>query len=321
MSKSMEIWIIVAIVLILIGGLIFGGTMSAIKWDFKKLGTNKIETNTYEVTEKFKNISIDTESTDIIFLPSDTKDCKVVCTEEANAKHSVKVENNSLVIELENKKEWYENIGIHVGDLEMTVYLPKSEYGDLTIEVTTGDINIPEVFEFNNIDMNLTTGDVECFASGKEFLKTKVSTGDIVVKNVNTKSLLLTGTTGDMKVESVDCDGDVTINVSSGKVYMSEVECDNLDSNGTTGDATLKNVVAKSNLLVKRSTGDVSLDKSDAQSIYIKATTGNVTGSLLSDKVFTTNVTTGKVNVPKTTTGGLCEINVTTGSVNITIED
>ena len=30
MSKSMKIWIIVAIGLILIGGLIFGGTMSAI---------------------------------------------------------------------------------------------------------------------------------------------------------------------------------------------------------------------------------------------------------------------------------------------------
>lgn len=321
MGRSMNIWIIVAIVLIIVGGLIFGGTMSAIKWDFNKLGTNKIETNTYVVTEKFKCISIDTESTDIIFLPSEDKGCKVVCTEEVNAKHNVKVEDNTLVIEIENKKEWFENIGIHVGKLEMTVYLPKSEYEALSIDVTTGDVKIPEVFEFDSIDMNLTTGDVECLGSGKEFVKIKVSTGDIFIENIETNLLELSGTTGDMKVKSVVCNGDITATVSSGKLDLTDIKCKNLNTHGTTGDVALKNVVAKSNLSIKRSTGDVTLDKSDAQNIYIKATTGSVTGSLLSEKVFTTNVTTGNVNVPMSTTGGLCEIKVTTGSVNITIEE
>lgn len=321
MSKSMKIWIIIAIVLILIGGLIFGGTMSAIKWDFKKLGTNKIETNTYEVTEKFNNISINSESTDVIFMPSDNKECKVVCTEETNAKHSVKVENNTLVIELENKKEWFENIGIHVGDLKMTVYLPKSEYEALSINVNTGDIEIPEEFKFDSIDTKLTTGDIECLASGKDFIKVKVSTGDVFVKNVETKSLELSGTTGDMKMESVVCNGDVSAKVSSGKVDLNDVKCNNLNTHGTTGDVSLKNVVAKTNLSVERSTGDVTLEKSDAQDIYIKVTTGNVTGSLLSEKVFIIDVTTGQINVPHSTTGGICEIEATTGSVNITIED
>ena len=45
-----------------------------------------------------------------------------------------------------------------------------------------------------------------------------------------------------------------------------------------------------------------------------------VGGTLLSDKVFITDTTTGDVDVPKTTTGGKCEITTTTGDIEIDIE-
>ena len=37
MSKSMKIWLIVATSLILVGGIIFGGIMMALNWDFSKI--------------------------------------------------------------------------------------------------------------------------------------------------------------------------------------------------------------------------------------------------------------------------------------------
>jgi hypothetical protein len=40
---------------------------------------------------------------------------------------------------------------------------------------------------------------------------------------------------------------------------------------------------------------------------------------LLSDKVFVTKATTGDISVPNTTTGGKCEIKVTTGDIKIEI--
>jgi DUF4097 and DUF4098 domain-containing protein YvlB len=70
---------------------------------------------------------------------------------------------------------------------------------------------------------------------------------------------------------------------------------------------------------VKCTTGDIKLDCCDAGEVFLKSTTGDVTGSFLTPKVIYAKSTTGKVDVPKYTTGGLCEINVTTGDIQIEI--
>ena len=41
---------------------------------------------------------------------------------------------------------------------------------------------------------------------------------------------------------------------------------------------------------------------------------------LFSDKIFFASTDTGSVNVPKTTTGGRCEITTDTGDIDIVVE-
>ena len=72
--------------------------------------------------------------------------------------------------------------------------------------------------------------------------------------------------------------------------------------------------------MIKRSTGKVEFNQCDADTIYVKTNTGSVTGSLLSEKVFITDTDTGKVDVPKTITGGRCEITTDTGNIIISVE-
>ena len=86
-----------------------------------------------------------------------------------------------------------------------------------------------------------------------------------------------------------------------------------------TGDIDLKNVIA-SKINISATTGDISLYQCDADELYLKATTGDITGSLLSDKVFVAKSTTGDIDLPQSTTGGKCEIKVTTGDINIEIK-
>ena len=62
-------------------------------------------------------------------------------------------------------------------------------------------------------------------------------------------------------------------------------------------------------------------DSSDAAEIFVKTSTGDVSGSLLTEKVFITDTSTGKVSVPKTTTGGKCELITSTGDIKIEISD
>ena len=67
-------------------------------------------------------------------------------------------------------------------------------------------------------------------------------------------------------------------------------------------------------------TGDVTFDHSDAKSIFVETDTGDVEGTLTSEKVFITENSTGDVDVPKSITGGRCEIITDTGDIEIEIK-
>lgn len=319
MRKIMKIWLIIAASLVLIGCIIFVGVMTVLKWDFAKLSTIKYETNDYEIHEDYENIVILTNTADLVFVPSENAETSVVCYEQKNVQHSVTVKDGTLVIEVNDTRKWYEYIGINFRTPKITVYIPQGEYGSLSVKSSTGDVQISENFQFESIDISVSTGDVKNYASASESIKVKTSTGDIRVENVSAGSLDLSVSTGDVTVKSVTCAGDLKIKVSTGDTNLSDITCKNVTSNGSTGDISLQNVIAAEKISVERSTGDVKFDGSDAAELFVKTNTGNVTGSLLSEKIFFTETDTGSVDVPKTMTGGRCEIITNTGNIRISI--
>jgi len=205
----------------------------------------------------------------------------VVCVEDEKVKHSAKVQNRTLVIDTVDTRKWYDFIGISLGVPKMTVYLPQNEYNSLSIETDTGDITVPKDFSFKNIEIDGDTSDINCFASVSDILEIELSTGDIKIDNVTT-----------------------------GRLELST----------STGDITLKNVITTGSLSIETDTGDVKFKDSDADEIYVETSTGDVTGTLLSEKVFITQSDTGRIHVPKTTSGGKCEIETDTGDIKITVK-
>lgn len=319
MTKCAKTWLVLAAALILIGCMILGGVMNVLKWDLTKLSTSSYETNQYEINEIFNNISMNTDTAVIIFSLSDDENCRVECYEERNAKHSVSVEEDTLVIRVINEKSWYDHIGINFGTPKITVYLPKSEYTALSIQENTGDIEIPKDFKFEDVDISLSTGNVDCFASASGLTKIQTSTGTICVENTSAGALDLSASTGKVTVSNVTCEGNMIVRVSTGKTKLTNVACKNLTSTGSTGNIALHNVIAAETFSIKRSTGDIKFDSSDAAEIFAETDTGDVTGSLLTDKVFIAQTDTGKIDVPKTTIGGNCQIDTNTGDIKITI--
>lgn len=281
MTKTTKIWLIIATTLLLTGCIIFGGVMTVYKWDFSKLSTNKYETNKYDITDNFKNISVNVKTADIVFVASEKAKAEVVCYEQDNANHEVSVDNDTLTIKLVDERKWYEYIGINFRTPKITVYLPQGEYGNLTVSASTGDIDI---------------------------------------KNLSAENINLTVTTGEIEAKSITCNGDFKTTVSTGEVELKDVSCKNLSSNGNTGDITLKDVIAEEKFAIERSTGDVKFERCDANEIFVKTDTGDVKGSLLSDKVFITQTDTGNIDVPKTIIGGRCEITTDTGDIKITVD-
>jgi hypothetical protein len=319
MSKTMKTWLIVAASLVAIGLIAFAVIMTINGWNFTKLDTEKYKTNTYEPNKEFSNISIKTDTADIVFIPSDDEKCKVVCYEEENAKHSVSVTDGVLTINVVDTKKWYEHIGINFGTPKITIYLPEKEYSSLIIGEHTGDIEIPNDFKFESIDASVSTGDVKCYASVAKAIKIAATTGDISVSDISVGMLELSTSTGNVSVSGITCEGDVNIVVSTGKAQLTDTVCQSIISSGSTGDIFLKNVIAAEKFSIERSTGDVKFDGSDAAEIHVETDTGDVEGSLLTEKVFITKTDTGNINVPNSITGGRCEITTDTGDIKITI--
>lgn len=318
MSKEVKMWLVIATSLVLIGCIILGCALYMAEFDFKKLQTTKYETNTHEINEKFENIEIHTNTANITFLLSKNEKIEVLCFEETKEKHLVSVKENTLFIELQNNKKWYEHIGINWNSPKITLSLPKGKYGDLKIKLSTGDVKIPKHFGFKSMDIKGSTGEINSAAEVQGAVKMKTSTGGISLENISAGSLNLTVSTGKLSVSNVICKEDAKFKASTGKTILSDLKCKNLTSDADTGDLILTNVIAQGKLSAKRSTGYVKFEASDAAEIFIETDTGNVSGTLLSEKVFITESDTGFVSVPKNATGGKCEISTDTGNIRIT---
>ncbi len=303
MRKTTKTSLLIAVLLILAGGVLFVCTMAALHWDFNVLSTIRYETTTYVVTEDFQNIAINSETADILLLPSYDGNCRVVCDEETDTKYIVEVVDGTLTIEFVSDKsfsDYIRNIGINLRTPKLTLYLPKAEYKNLVIREDTGDIKLMADFRFESLDLSLHTGDVACFASVSGQLKIKTSTGNIRVENVTADILDLTVSTGDVQLENI--------------------RCNMLRTSGDTGSILLKDVIATETLSIIRTTGDVRFDGADAATIFVETDTGHITGTLLSEKRFLPQSDTGDIEVPKTSSGGKCEIITSTGDIKLTIQ-
>lgn len=321
MSKTARIWLMVAAALVVVGGLLFTGAMFLLNWDFSALSTITYATNTYDIDQQVTDITILTDTAHITLIPSDDDTITVTCQEPKNMSHTVTVEDGKLVIQAKDTRRWYQYIGIGFGSPKITVSLPRGAYGALDIHGDTGRISIPHDFSFQTVDIVNSTGHVSYGAAVVETAKIRVSTGAITVADITAGGLDLTATTGKVQVSSVVCDGDIRLQVNTGNSHLSDITCRHLTSDGTTGDIHLSDVVADGKMTITRDTGDVVFEGCDAAELTIVTDTGNVTGTLLSDKIFFTDTDTGRVEVPRSTEGGICDVRTDTGNIILAIDD
>lgn len=322
MSNGTKAALILGTVLVLIGIIGFCVAMTVNRWDFKRLNTVKYETNTYVVNDDFQDIVITSETEDISFVLSGDGTCSVICVEPDKAQHKVSVKDNALSIALEDSRNWTDNLFSFSSEVpKITVCLPKNRYGSLHIKESTGDIELPEDFSFESIDVTASTGDVKCNASASEDLQISLSTGDIRMNRVSAKNLALTVSTGHVDVTSAVCSGLFELKVSTGKTELTDIRCRSFSTEGDTGRITINGLIAEDNISLVRTTGDVKFEKCDASEIYIKTDTGDIKGTLLSEKIFFAESDTGSIKVPKTITGGRCEITTDTGDIEVSVEE
>ena len=317
MKKTTKIWLILASVLVVSGLALSMAVLEAVQWDFSALSTQPHEESSHEICEDFSSISIEGDTVDVFFVPAPDGACRVTCLKPATEKFTASVEGDTLVIETTDERAWYHNIGIFFGETAMTVYLPHTEYGALSIEGDSSDIVIPEEFFFESINIMTDTGDVKNYASAAQTIAVQTDTGDILMEKVSAAAVDCSVSTGDITLSQVAVEKDVQMDVTTGDVNADDVTCQSLISDGNTGDMLLKNVIARERFLIGRDTGYITFDGCDAAELSVTTDTGDIKGSLLTDKVFIIRTDTGDVDVPDTVSGGKCELTTDTGDISI----
>lgn len=291
-------FLISGIIFLALGLALCAGALIYTGFDFSKFDTANYQTAEHVVSESFNNIEITATETDVELKPSSDGGTKIVCVELEKVRHAVVVENGVLKITEQDDRAWYERFNIRQKSLSITVFLPSDAYNALSVESGTGDFTATAAFNF-----------VE--------LRVKTSTGNINIENARAGKAELSVSTGDITLNSVVCDGEISADVSTGNLNFTDVDCKKLVSDGSTGNINLKNVVAEESFNLKRSTGDIRFESCDAGIITVETSTGDVQGTFRTEKIFAVKTSTGKIIVPNTTFGGKCEISTSTGDIII----
>ena len=272
------------IFVIVIGALLLfvGGGLLALSIVRANASEDSLITETKEITESFSDIDVNLSETDFIIKKSADEKCSVEIVERTKVKHDVEVSDNKLTVKNNDLRQWYEKyfFNFNFKSMKITLFVPQSDFNNLSIKNDTGDTIIEDGFQFNSIKINS-------------------STGEVVLKNIKATDY-------------------INLNLSTGSISISDTTANSLKLEASTGDINLDKTVITISINIHTSTGDVHFNECDAEILDIHTSTGSVKGSLLTGKSFTTKTSTGRVDVPNTT-GGSCNIETSTGDIVISI--
>lgn len=332
--------VIVAVALIIVGAVLAGCSLWGMDgvWDMLS-GKNNMVTTQDTITGEFTNIDIDVFWLDVELLPSPDGTCYYKATTYDSRPCTVTVENGTLMVRQQDNRKWHQHVGINWNDTILQLYLPKGAYEQLTFNGSTSNLSVASGFQFQNITVVNSTGDIRLVGVAAKTISATTSTGNVDISQVKCDNLSISTTTGYCQLETLNVAEKLLATSSTGGKFLNKVDCGSLSITGTTGDTRLNNVKVSADAQMESTTGDWKLynvtvsgdakmesdtgdwefNRFDAANITIDTDTGDVEGTLLSDKIFFVDTDTGDVEVPRTTTGGKCEITTDTGDIEIEI--
>ncbi len=320
----MKIAIIIAIILIVVGIVICAVSLFSAGFDFKKLSTQKLVTETHTVSEDFTNILIKTNVADVTLVLSEDGECKIDSNLSEKFKVFTTVEDGTLSIAVKDMRKWYEHISMNFFGFEdevITVYLPRAELGSLGISTNTGDVHAPSNLSFSSVNVKANTADVSIYSQVTGDVQILTDTGDIKLEGTNPQNVTLKVDTGDIKAGLIAAQGSINISSDTGDIKLYDTRAKELKIKSNTGDTQLNNVMLTDTVNIKTNTGDVEFSGFDASGIKIVTNTGDVRGSLLTPKLFVVKSDTGREIYPTDSfSEQRCEINSNTGDIKVSIE-
>ncbi len=330
MKKTVKIALIVSATLILSGLLILFAVLWSLSFDFSKLdytAYNNVEYKVmvYDVDYDFNDIYIDETSLDIKFdLTSEEKPYVRVMAQE-NIRHQVYVENEKLIIKRADNTSINSVWGINIAKQTpcLTVYLPKKNFENLTINSTSGDIFIYENknFSFKNCEISANSSDVDVLGCITDSLTVNNTSGKIDVGFGLIKNVSLSSNSGDVYLQKLKDSHNIDIKTTSGDTNISLVQCDNLSVESNSGEQECLNTEVANLSEMHSTSGDITLEAFDSGESNLWSTSGSIYGEFLTSKNFITDSASGTIKAPIGGTGGNCLVRTNSGDITLKLSE
>ena len=279
MKKGTIIALVVAIVLIVVGGILVvmglsfagGGTQESI-----------LTEQTITATEPFDSIKINTQDCDVKFVPyNGDVNAQITILEQDRVSHQVLVEDGTLTIKMTDQRKWTDHIRVfnvygQTESMSMTLCIPNTLYESVYITTDTGDIRIPGVLQAEEMTLRSDTGDVWLEGGPVQVLDCMLSTGGITVRGGEAEIMTLRTGTGKLDVTDVIAE-ELHLGIDTGKTEVENVIAPIFTVNGGSGDMEVENVQAEEYLQVFTDTGDIDITNSESLNVNIATDTGDIT--------------------------------------------
>lgn len=298
MKHHLSTIVLSALAVVAVGGLTVLRTNLVADAAWRNAAT--LVTKNYPVSAGFTDISITEYYADVELRASRDGTVSVTTRDAEDVTHTVTVKNGTLSISRPEPtvgERWFHDDD---DDPKVVVYLPAGDYGALTVNTTSGDVESASQLNFSAASLTTVSGDIDLMGS--------------VTGAVN-----CTSTSGDIELRSPAL-GAVKTNTTSGDTEITGALIQSLKAETVSGDVDLERTTASGAIEINTTSGDVDMESVDAASLNILTTSGEVEGSLLSGKNFSASSTSGRVNVPASTpNAGACTVSTTSGSIRLTV--
>ena len=284
-------------------GLILGvlGMIQARNNNYEAFKSNREKVVT-EITDGFENIEIDEVSDDIIIMPSEDGKVIVETWDGDMQYHDVGVEDNTLKITFRNKGSYITfdlDFMEDEEDYKTVIYLPAGEYKDFSINGTSSDVEIPDIYTFEDVSISLVSGDIRDSAYTTGTLNINTTSGEVDDLNINGISADINTVSGNINISSCNVSGSIDIDVTSGDVTLNDV---------TTSAANINSV-----------SGDITFNGFESGATNIDTTSGNINATLIGNYKINTDTVSGNVSIgcDNLTDGASFDVSTVSGDITI----
>ena len=273
---------------LIVGGIVLVRTGG----DFSELSNEKWvqKEKTFEANQ-VKELSLDITASDVKVTGSaDTDQVLIKYPESKNRSYTITEDKGQLTIS-EKKNRIFGIFSFDFffsKDWEVEVVLPVDSLNNLTLDSTSGDVDIQKLAIKENLDLHLSSGAVQ--------------------------------------LQTVTVAGETSVQLSSGEIGLTNVVAKDLHLEVTSGDIQLEGAIVANQTRLEATSGDIRLSQFKAgQETEISVISGDISGDVLgkmTEYTIQSSVTSGDNNLPQELDGGNKQLRVeaTSGDINLQFE-